>query len=85
MHPKKMMDKLIRIQEMEFVALELNLYLDTHPEDKDAVNDYNCAAENLEILKREYESECGPLFNFGFSENLCNDWQWIEGPWPWEL
>lgn len=73
-----------RVQEMEFVAVELNLYLDTHPCDMAALNDFNCAVEALCRLRKEYEEVYGPLFNFGFSPSR-NSWQWIEGPWPWEI
>jgi len=35
-------------------------------------------------LKQEYEEEYGPLMNFGFSFSK-SPWQWVEGPWPWEI
>lgn len=80
----KQMALLCRLQEMEFVAIELNLYLDTHPCDEDALHDYNCAAEMVKKLMREYEECYGPLLNFGMQISK-GEWQWIEGPWPWEL
>ena len=81
---EKRLAMLRKLQEMEFVAVELNLYLDTHPCDADALNDYNCAVEAICKLKKEYEEEYGPLMNFGFSSSEA-PWQWVEGPWPWEL
>ena len=74
-----------RIQEIEFVALELNLYLDTHPCDRDAINDFNCAVEMLRRHKEAYQDEYGPLLNFGFGGCSEVPWQWAQGPWPWEL
>ncbi|HMM22677.1 MAG TPA: spore coat protein CotJB [Selenomonadales bacterium] len=74
-----------RLQEMEFVAVELNLYLDTHPCDEEAINDYNCAVEALRQLKKEYESQYGPLLNFGMGGFSRTPWQWAMGPWPWEI
>lgn len=74
-----------KIQEMEFVAIELNLYLNTHPCDQCAQNDFNCAVEILRKLKDKYECEFGPLLNFGFGSTTKNPWQWSEGPWPWEM
>lgn len=74
-----------KIQEMEFVAVELNLYLDTHPCDEGAVNDYNCAVEALMQLKKEYVACFGPLLNFGWGGHSEAPWQWVKGPWPWEL
>lgn len=84
MNCEKQLAMLKRLQEMEFVAIELNLYLDTHPCDEEALNDFNCAAEAIMKLKKEYEEEFGPLMNFGFSFSK-SPWQWVEGPWPWEI
>ncbi|MDT8903141.1 spore coat protein CotJB [Anaeroselena agilis] len=72
-----------KIQEMQFVAIELHLYLDTHPCDQDALNDYNCAVEMLNKLMSEYEEEFGSLLAHGFHGR--KEWNWIEGPWPWEM
>lgn len=74
-----------KIQEMEFVAVELNLYLDTHPCDEAAINDYNCAVKALRKLKEEFVSQEGPLFNFGWGGYSLCPWQWSLGPWPWEI
>jgi len=82
---EKHMAILNRLLEMQFVAIELNLYLDTHPCDQEALNDYNCAVEILRQLKREYEECHGPLFHFGWSLNRGDEWQWAEEPWPWEM
>ena len=76
---------LMRLQEMEFVAIELNLYLDTHPCDMDALNDYNCAVEMVRKLMMEYEECYGPLLHFGMQLSKGSEWQWAEGPWPWEM
>ena len=76
---------LIKVQEMQFVALELNLYLDTHPCDKDALNDFNCAVEKLKKYKQAYEQVYGPLLNSGMSGLAKETWQWVDCPWPWQL
>ena len=76
---------LIKVQEMQFVALELNLYLDTHPCDKDALNDFNCAVEALKEYMQEYEQRYGPLLNSGMSGFIKETWQWVESPWPWQI
>lgn len=85
MDRNKQMAMLERLLEIQFVAIELNLYLDTHPCDQDALNDYNCAVELLMKLRAEYEECFGPLFHFGWSPVRGRDWQWLEGPWPWEM
>ena len=82
---EKQAEMLLKIQEMEFVAIELNLYLDTHPCDEEALNDFNCAVDSSRKLVRKYEAQFGPLYNFGISQNCEASWQWINSPWPWEL
>lgn len=81
---EKAMNILQRLQEMEFVAVELNLYLDTHPCDRDALHDFNCAVEMIKRYMHEYEEEFGPLLNFGMDGLARDGWQWAEGPWPWQ-
>lgn len=82
---EKQAEMLAKIQEMEFIAIELNLYLDTHPCDTEALNDFNCAVDSLKKLVRKYEAQYGPLYNFGVSQNCHDSWLWINSPWPWEL
>ena len=73
-----------KLQEVDFVLVELNLYLDTHPNDQDALNQYNQCSLEREGIRAEYEEIFGPLMHFGHSFNRypCG---WNEGPWPWEI
>lgn len=82
---EKQVELLSKIQELEFIALELNLYLDTHPCDEEALRDYQQAVETAAKYVRKYEAEYGPLYNFGVSHETSGSWRWINGPWPWEL
>ncbi|MGI5921211.1 MAG: spore coat protein CotJB [Syntrophomonadaceae bacterium] len=75
---------LVAIMAEEFTAIELNLFLDTHPKDEKALHDYNSTVEKLNHLKRHYEREFGPLTNFGFAPSEF-PWRWVEEPWPWEI
>lgn len=78
--------KLLRtIQELEFAAVELNLYLDTHPEDEAAISAYNNIIHQYHEARRSYESQFGPLCNFGHTGPATTPWKWIEDPWPWEI
>ncbi|KYZ75837.1 spore coat protein CotJB [Anaerosporomusa subterranea] len=80
----RQMAMLMKIQEMQFVSIELQLYLDTHPCDQDALNDYRCAVEALHKYIMEYETEFGSLI--ALSPHYTGDnWDWAEGPWPWEM
>lgn len=71
------------IHELKFAALDLNLYLDTHPECKPALIDYNNITKDLKAVVNMYESKYGPLTNFGGSESK-HPWAWVDEPWPWE-
>lgn len=82
--PPEQMALLRRIQEIEFVAIDLNLYLDTHPDDQRALCDYNHASQQLQALMREYERCYGPLMPFGHGVSQP-PWAWIEDPWPWDI
>jgi spore coat protein JB len=77
-------EKLIKLMAEEFTAIELNLYLDTHPQDKRALELYNETVERLYALLEDYERHYGPISNFGLSPSSY-PWQWIEEPWPWEI
>ncbi|MGI6538646.1 MAG: spore coat protein CotJB [Caldicoprobacterales bacterium] len=73
------------IRAYEFAAVELNLYLDSHPDNQKALNDYNILVSQIAALKDEYEKIYGPLLNFGFGKNVSKErWQWLNDPWPWE-
>ncbi|MGB9867002.1 MAG: spore coat protein CotJB [Bacillota bacterium] len=73
-----------RIMELSFTALELNLFLDTHPDDQRALADFNATVQELESARMNYEMKFGPLLNFGLSQSTT-PWKWVEGPWPWEV
>ena len=72
-----------RLQQVEFALVELQLFLDTHKDDQRALMEYNQYSKQLEMLKKQYELQYGPLLNFGFSPSQY-PWRWLEGPWPWE-
>lgn len=73
-----------RIQALSFTAVDLNLYLDTHPWDTRALADYNQISAALAQTRALYEQLYGPMLNFGMS---CggDSWRWVEEPWPWQI
>lgn len=70
------------ICEVQFVCVELNLYLDTHPGDTDARSDYYNYSVMLDDLIAQYEREYGPLLGFGHSPTSTGCW--VCSSWPWE-
>ena len=69
------------IRQYAFSVKELSLYLDTHPCDQRALRAHNEYSEKLSKLKDIYQEKYGPLTIY---YPAGNNWQWIEGPWPWE-
>ena len=67
---------------MDFYTIDLQLYLDTHPKDRDALQKYNAVATQAAALREEYESKYGPLT--GARSTSKYPWQWINNPWPWQ-
>ena len=73
-------DMLKEIMSLDFALTELQLYLNTHPEDEKALCLYKKYAKELKDLKEKYQKVYGPLTK----EFPCNKWRWLEEPWPWE-
>lgn len=73
-----------KLQALDFTLVELNLYLDTHRTDMNAVQQYNELAKQRWQLAQEFEARYGPLMNFGHSYSGY-PWQWTETPWPWQV
>lgn len=72
------------LQAIDFVLVELSLYLDTHPFDEQALIQFNQTAQKRHELARQFEANFGPLMQFGHSFSQF-PWQWIETPWPWQV
>ena len=77
-----MEELLHKIQQTEFAALDMQLFLDTHPFDKEAIKTYNAFTLKAKGLREEYEKNYGPLFSFIAPSNE-DAFSWING-WPWE-
>lgn len=75
--------KLFRyIQELGFALDDVVLYLDTHPQDEEALIYYEKYKKMYRDATHEYEKYYGPLVNE--SVNTENGWSWVDAPWPWE-
>ena len=72
------------IQEITFYLVDLNLFLDTHPQDRMALAEYNAYAEQLAALRRTFNEKFGPMLNFGNQPSSQDNFNWINSPWPWE-
>ncbi|PTM59290.1 spore coat protein CotJB [Desmospora activa] len=82
---KTQYDQMLKeIQVVDFVLVELTLYLDTHPHDREAIGQYNHYMEQSRHLKHHFECMFGPLTHFGGSPST-DPWSWHEAPWPWQV
>ncbi|WP_408011626.1 spore coat protein CotJB [Pseudalkalibacillus sp. A8] len=73
-----------QLQEIDFVLVELTLYLDTHPEDYDSIKQFNEFAEKGMKLRQQIEKKYGPLMQYGQSYSGY-PWNWDDPPWPWQM
>lgn len=72
---------LLRIQELDFILNDLNLYLDLNPNDSNVYSIFKNVALELDGLKKKYEDKYQVLM-------LCDDikgkYTWVKNPWPWD-
>ena len=72
---------LSQLQTVNFAVQELALYLDTHREDREALELYRSYQEMYTKLRKMYEAENGPLNHMHAQEGA---YRWLDDPWPWE-
>lgn len=72
------------LQAVDFALVDLTLYLDTHPNDYEAIQQFNQFAKQRGLLKKQIESQFGPLQQYGNSYSGY-PWNWDDAPWPWQL
>jgi spore coat protein JB len=72
-----------KLQAVNLMAVDLQHYLDTHPKNKQALEDYKEVSKQYQTLRKEYEQEYGPLTNFGYMTSF-DATIWVNDPWPWE-
>lgn len=78
-------EKLMRqIGAISFAAHELTLFLDTHPENRQAIELLEDYRKRLNEAVASYEQKFGRLI-LSISEAQASDsWEWLSEPWPWE-
>lgn len=78
MNRDELMDK---IHALSFAMTEAQLFLDTHPDCRDALMYFKKSREELDTAMTEYQNKYGPLFA---DMTLGDKWTWVDGPWPWQ-
>lgn len=78
---EKPVTPLTELQTMSFAIQELALYLDTHRDDKEALELYRSLQQMNAQCREAYEKEFGPLTHMSVGEG---EYRWLDDPWPWE-
>ncbi len=73
-----------QIMQYKFNLVDLNLYLDTNPNDSKAINLYNKYLMMEKQACDKFESMFGPI-TLDSSYLNTNKWVWDNSPWPWEV
>ena len=72
---------LTELQTLGFAIQEIALYLDTHRDDKEALDLYRSLQRLYHQGKEIYERMYGPLNHMSMTEG---EYKWLDDPWPWE-
>ena len=75
------MTPMSELQTMGFILQEMALYLDTHRDDKEAMEVFQSFQKLNAQGRTKYEKQCGPLTHMSPMEN---GYDWLKDPWPWE-
>ncbi len=75
-------EMLLNIGEYSFMMHDLNLYLDVHPNDKEALNSFIMYRNKVNELITKYERKYGPLCVKGIIDNNV-PFAWVNKMWPW--
>ena len=71
-----------RLQVQSFVLDDLRLYLDTHPDDRKALEYFHKYRKLRNQTMTEYVERFGPLMSIQVDSDTR--WTWVDTPWPWE-
>lgn len=71
-----------KIQMLDFMLIDLSLYLDTHPECANVIEYYNKYRQIRNQVYDEYVSKFGSFVMT--NQEPTDRWDWVNNPWPWE-
>ena len=81
---REQLEMLKRLMELEFTAVDLNLFLNTHPNCREALAEHNRTTRKLMDLKMEYQEKYGLISAMHPSSNESY-WSYLETDWPWQI
>ena len=72
------------INQTSFAVYEMLLYLDTHPDDMEAMAFFQKNSCMRKDAMKQYASLYGPLTMDMVDDTRSDSWEWMMQPWPWE-
>ena len=72
------------ICELEFALTDLNLYLDTHPDNAEALEMFTKLAATLKSLKADYARKFAPITSMDVKNETPFEWVSPKHKWPWQ-
>lgn len=75
---------LLEVQKYSFAMWDLNLYLNTHPTDRNVMRLFDQYRNSYMKAVNDYENRFGPLHVENTNTN-SGTWAWNNSPWPWEV
>lgn len=76
-------ERLKRVQQLSFMIDDLRLYLDTHPQSKEALRLLGRYIALERVAVCEYEKAYGSLTPKGVENR--NQYDWVNDRWPWKV
>lgn len=73
-----------KIDALDFSIHEIVLFLDTHPNNRQAINMLREYRRQRREAIANYETKCGPYIKTVDDVSPKDYWNWIDSPWPWE-
>ncbi len=73
---------MLLVQQTCFALHEAVLFLDTHPDDKKAMEYFRRTQIKRDAAIADYEQKYGPLTA---AATKSAGWNWIDNPWPWQI
>ena len=73
---------LSELQALGFAIQELALYLDTHREDREALELYQQYQKMYADCAEKFQQELGPMNHQ--TPITAEEYTWLDDPWPWE-
>lgn len=74
---------LTELDALQFSTIDLNLYLDNYPDDRQMIDLFDQYSKEFNIVKNKYEEKYGPILVYSQYNNKY-PWSWNKSPWPWE-